>query len=171
VELEVIPLDFRAGWQEQPGRSADTFATTHLQKPHVDPHRWMDSMERFANSFRQIHELRKEQQDPKLDPVKIALIDDGVDTAHSDLRGVNNRYLRGMSFDDGEAGPGRVSPYWNSASGHGTLMARLIRRICPSAIIYVIKVRTTSTVNSNKVQIGIESTIKASIVGAFLKSL
>lgn len=60
----------------------------------------------------------------------------------------------------------RVSPWWHSSSGyamstndnnrsqtdlesrHGTLMARLIAGVCPSAIIHVIKLHTVHRTHS-----------------------
>ncbi|TLS24928.1 hypothetical protein PpBr36_08863, partial [Pyricularia pennisetigena] len=138
------------------GRTLDT---PPPQERRVDPHKWMLCMEEFASSFRQIRELRKKHNDPFLRPVTIALIDDGVNITHEELCGRN---FPGKSFDHyKEDGWWRVSPYWNSATGHGTLMARLIQRICPSATIHVIKLKTVRTVNSGKIQIDSQSAVQA----------
>lgn len=124
----------------------------------VDMHKWMQCMEEFAYQFQQIEALRSEPPDPSLKPVEIALIDDGADITHPDLRGMK---IPGKSFHHYQEGSTwRVSPYWNSASNHGTLMARLIHRICPSAIIHVIKLETFPVGNSAKLQINTDSVIE-----------
>lgn len=65
-------------------------------------------------------------------PVKVALIDDGVD-----LNELDHSPAFGISFcpgeDDGE------NPWYYSSSGHGTFMASQIYRICPMAELYVFK--------------------------------
>lgn len=129
------------------------------QEPSIDPHRWMQCMEEFSSAFRQIKGLNDRQSDPALNPITVALIDDGADITHPEL---NGKRFPGKSFHDYTDGSSwRVSPYWHSASGHGTLMARLIHRICPSAIIYVIKLQTYKPAESNKLQINPESAIRA----------
>ncbi|KAF3074378.1 hypothetical protein CFAM422_003607 [Trichoderma lentiforme] len=129
------------------------------QQKGVDMHKWMQCMEEFASRFQQIEALRLEPPDPFLKPVEIALIDDGADITHPDLRGMK---IPGKSFHHYQEGSTwRVSPYWNSASNHGTLMARLIHRICPSAIIHIIKLETFPLRNSTKLQINTDSVIEA----------
>lgn len=121
------------GRAQPPDQSAEKITTSDTQERHVDPHKWMKSMERFAEAFSQINELGTRRTDPALHPVTVALIDDGVDITHEDLQGLDGRNLPGRSFDYyREQEWWRVSPYWISVRGHGTLMARLIRRICPA---------------------------------------
>ncbi|KAJ4256271.1 hypothetical protein NW762_009351 [Fusarium torreyae] len=133
--------------------------STLRQGRSVDPHKWMQCMEEFASYFRQIRALRDRVADPSLKPVEVALIDDGTDITHPDLKGMK---FPGKSFHDYQEGSTwRVSPYWDSASGHGTLMARLIHRICPSAIIHVIKLQTFIGEGSTKLQISPDSAVKA----------
>ena len=130
------------------------------QQRSVDPHKWMQCMDEFASYFRQIRALREKVTDPTLGPVKVALIDDGTDITHPDLRG---KVIPGKSFHHyQENNTWRVSPYWDSASGHGTLMARLIHRVCPSAIIHAIKLQTFAGEGSNKAQINPESAVRVS---------
>jgi hypothetical protein len=116
-------------------------------------------MEEFASCFRKIKGVNDQRADPALNPITVALIDDGTDITHSEL---NGKEFPGKSFHEYSDGSSwRVSPYWDSASGHGTLMARLIHRICPSAIIYVIKLQTYVPAGSGKLQINPESAIQA----------
>ncbi|KAF4961920.1 hypothetical protein FSARC_9961 [Fusarium sarcochroum] len=142
------------------GQSVDNLP--ERQERHVDPHKWMQSMGNFAEQFRQVLFAGKEDIDPSVEPVEIALIDDGADITRRDLGNINGEKFPGKSFcyyQDNDTW--RVSPYWDSSSGHGTLMARLIQKICPSAIIHVIKLQTFAVENSNKLQINPDSAIKA----------
>lgn len=125
----------------------------------IDPHKWMECMTSFSKRFKQIKALRG--NNPSLPPVEVALIDDGVDIMHPDLNDTRDRTFLGQSFDlhNGGSTP-RVPPYWSSPSGHGTLMARLIHKICPSAIIHVIKLQTFWSGNSKKLQIKPDSAVK-----------
>ncbi|KAG5761608.1 hypothetical protein H9Q72_010296 [Fusarium xylarioides] len=126
----------------------------------IDPHKWMECMASFTKSFKQIKALRA--NNPSLPPVEVALIDDGVDIMHPDLNDTRDRTFLGQSFDHHNGGSTpRVPPYWSSSSGHGTLMARLIHKICPSAIIHVIKLQTFWSGNSKKLQIKPDSAVKA----------
>jgi hypothetical protein len=130
------------------------------QERAVDPHKWMQCMEHFASYFRQIRALRDKITDSSLGPVEVALIDDGTDIMHPDLKGMN---FLGKSFHHYKEGSTwRVSPYWDSSSGHGTLMARLIHRICPSAVIHVIKLQTFASEGSRKLQINHDSAVQVS---------
>lgn len=119
-------------------------------------------MENFASCFSQIRALRDEISDPALGPVKVALIDDGTDITHPDLKGVK---FPGKSFHHYQDGSTwRVSPYWDSSSGHGTLMARLIHRICPSAVIHIIKLQTFGGDGSTKLQINPDSAVSVRLL-------
>lgn len=112
-------------------------------------------MHEFAECFRNIKGIKDENSNPDLNPVTVALIDDGVDITHEELLGCE---VLGKSFDHSADG-WRINPYWDSAVGHGTLMARLIHKICPSAVIYVIKLKTVGS-NDGKLQISQESAIE-----------
>ncbi|ROW06250.1 hypothetical protein VPNG_08109 [Cytospora leucostoma] len=135
-------------------------------KRRVDPHKWMQCMENFAEEFRQIKGIHEKQMDPLLNPVTVALIDDGTDITLPELqvrtspRDRSYRSFPGKSFDQFQGG-WRVSPYWVSSGGHGTIMARLIHKVCPSAVIYVIKLMTQRTATSDKLQIEPKSAIQA----------
>jgi hypothetical protein len=121
-------------------------------------------MQNFSQCFRQIKALR-EATGVSPSPVEVALIDDGVDITHPDLNDIKDRRIFGKSFDsEGGSSNNRVPPYWSSSSGHGTLMAKFIHKVCPSAIIHVIKLQTVSAANSKKLQIKPESAIKVPFI-------
>ncbi|KAI8191102.1 hypothetical protein KHU50_000305 [Colletotrichum sp. SAR 10_65] len=142
----------------QPAVNQTSSQDSRPPKRSVDPHKWIQCMDRFAESFKNIKCVRDGVKDSSLSPVRVALIDDGTDITHSEL----NIQLPGKSFETCQEGPvSRVVPYWESASGHGTLMARLIRRVCPSAEILVIKLNVSTSEGSDKFQINVDSAIKA----------
>lgn len=129
------------------------------QEGEMDQHRWMQSMEAFTTAFLRVKQPSSQHiaANKSFQPVKIALIDDGVDTTNRSLQG--KKYF-GRSFAFDETG-GRNFPYWISDGNHGTVMARFIRKLCPTADIYIIKVATRSGArNSRKLTIDIESAIE-----------
>ncbi|KAI5864682.1 peptidase S8/S53 domain-containing protein [Durotheca rogersii] len=68
--------------------------------------------------------------------VSVALIDDGVQFGHEPPQG---KIKDSWSFDDGYDGadlPGARKPFHESQTGHGTLMASMICRVCPGAKIF-----------------------------------
>lgn len=91
-------------------------------------HRWLSSVDRCAEWVRNMDGLR---------PVKVALIDDGVDANHDYLR---ENIKRGITFCTSHPRKERVtSSYYASTSGHGTLMGTLIRTVCPAVELYIAK--------------------------------
>lgn len=138
--------------------SSDGPAMTPRPEGYSNPHKWMQCMEEFASYFSQIKGIHDRMEDASSNPVTVALIDDGADITHPELKGNN---FPGKSFDLYNDGL-RVSPFWTSDSGHGTLMARLIHRICPSAMIHIIKLKTVKTADSGKLQIDPQSAFQAS---------
>lgn len=117
-----------------------------------DSHAWLECMDVFVKKFRTV----ADPDNTSSKPVVVALLDDGVTLPYE---GANSRLFDGTSFqtyDDDQ----RVSPFWISETGHGTLMARLIHRICPKALIKVLKLQTRPTADLSKVQIVESSAIK-----------
>ncbi|KAK6206582.1 hypothetical protein LQW54_007652 [Pestalotiopsis sp. IQ-011] len=80
-------------------------------------HRWLKCMEDFSQFL----------------PIKIAIIDDGIDTTKSRFHG---RVIGGQSFGD----QANYTPsFCVSAGGHGTTMAHQVTRIVPGAKIISLK--------------------------------
>jgi subtilisin family serine protease len=70
--------------------------------------------------------------------VRVAIIDDGVDGFHEDLRGkIKAGWPREKATSVWE-------PFYRSDHGHGTAMARLIAAACPHVDLYVAKLKTLS---------------------------
>ena len=106
-------------------------------------HRWLDCMDRFADEIQNVDVPPTDNELLKND-IKVALIDDGVDLYAETLRG---KVRGGESFDRGGLRENGPSPFYTSATGHGTVMADMICRVCPVAKLYVYKLETHAAVN------------------------
>jgi len=71
---------------------------------------------------------------PVAERVTVALIDDGVDISE---RSLNAKIIGGRSFCQRDKYLSK--PYYVTSGGHGTIMASLICRVCPSAQLYIVK--------------------------------
>ncbi|KAK2591052.1 hypothetical protein QQS21_011266 [Conoideocrella luteorostrata] len=69
-------------------------------------------------------------------PIKIAIIDDGIDAS---LPIFDHRVACGASFGTSLGMEHSATPYFVSSGHHGTLMGALILRMCPSAKLYIAK--------------------------------
>jgi hypothetical protein len=110
---------------------------------NLQSHRWLDCMDRFADEIQNIT-VPPTENDLLKNDIKVALIDDGVDLYAETLRG---KVRGGESFDRGGLRENGPSPYYTSATGHGTVMADMICRVCPVAKLYVYKLETHAGVN------------------------
>jgi hypothetical protein len=102
----------------------------------LQSHRWLDCMNAFADLIQNV-ELRTDEPELK-DPIIVALIDDGVNNCHPALR---SKIHGGVSFHRG-LGDNMPVPYYVTSTGHGTVMATMITRICPTAKLQVLKLDT-----------------------------
>lgn len=96
-------------------------------------------MTAFADFIRNYPDPLSESSE-KFEPVKVALIDDGVD---STFKGLNERIARGQSYS--RRGSDLCNPYYLSTCGHGTVMACLICQMCPKVKLYVAKLDEEET--------------------------
>jgi hypothetical protein len=132
----------RRGEGGQGGKQSDE----RPPKQVVSSQEWIKCLEDFVRLFGEIKSTRIPKaklpsHNEALNATTVAVIDDGVTIPHHESAG---KVFSGKSFsvyDDGW----RVRPYWSSDTGHGTLMARLIHRVCPKAHIDVIKLQTRVT--------------------------
>ncbi|KAH6851063.1 hypothetical protein B0I37DRAFT_373102 [Chaetomium sp. MPI-CAGE-AT-0009] len=141
------------------GKSVRAKSTTEDDKKAVaEKQEWISCMEKFAAFIRGYREdVEDAIQDPKLRPprVKLALIDDGVDGLNADLSCI---IKAGQTFS--ERDDHHYNSYFKSARGHGTIMAMLIRKICPNVKLYVAKLNEEKT-GRNSFSITAESVVKA----------
>ncbi|KAM6482792.1 hypothetical protein HDV62DRAFT_335409 [Trichoderma sp. SZMC 28011] len=129
-----------------------------MQKPHtsgsknddvVQIYHWHKCMEKFGRFFRQVD--RKFL--PKPEPIRIAVIDDGIDTTEPRL---HNYIVGGQCFCSNDESPS----FCVSAGGHGTTMARLISWVFPQAKILSLKL-DEYTQNDGTSQFSVSSATKA----------
>ncbi|KAF7898370.1 hypothetical protein EAF00_004816 [Botryotinia globosa] len=163
VPLSIQPRIIQAKRSDEDGQNRRlltmNFAASEMKQEHIlQPHRWLNCMDEFKDVFQNVWswtmKQKLQQQEALMQPVEIALIDDGVDDLQSRLRG---KISDGKSFDYGDEGANRIRSHWISERGHGTVMAKNIVRICPMAKIYVIKLETNFDLKEQKARIGTRS--------------
>lgn len=75
--------------------------------------------------------------------VRVAVIDDGIDGSLEYFYNRDN-IADGETFLQGQgSGNRRPGSFYATSGGHGTLMAKLICRLCPQASLYVAKIGDT----------------------------
>jgi subtilisin family serine protease len=90
--------------------------------------------------------------------VRVALIDDGVDAAYQHL---SKNIVRGETYS--RRNPDLYNAYYQSTNGHGTVMACLIRQMCPKVKLYVAKLDEKPT--DDGMQITTASAAKVCFLG------
>lgn len=96
---------------------------------HRRESKWMETMRKFAQLLREAS-----RQEPDVSPVKIAIIDDGIDPTHDIFTGL---IQTGESFYRMSEYSGRRGAFYVPSGEHGTLMAKLICEICPAVKLYI----------------------------------
>ncbi|QPC72231.1 hypothetical protein HYE68_002983 [Fusarium pseudograminearum] len=117
------------------------------QRARIDPYQWLSVMDRFSDGIASLEPLEcfpgedEYLKHPSLPAelrkdVKVALIDDGVNFMHKSLaENMDGGKSFDREYDDGYR-PGPREPFHGSATGHGTCMAYMIRRVCPRVKIF-----------------------------------
>uniref|UniRef100_A0A093UM10 Subtilisin NAT n=2 Tax=Talaromyces marneffei PM1 TaxID=1077442 RepID=A0A093UM10_TALMA len=88
---------------------------------------WIRSMEHFSNFLQRIKPTNAA-------PIKIAIIDDGIDATIPDIQ---RRIAVGKTFSPYPNSTEFMNAYFVPRGLHGTLMARLICKICPKPKLFV----------------------------------
>lgn len=88
----------------------------------------MKAMEDFAEF------LKSAKPNPQVRPIKIAIIDDGIDTSLDDF---TDKIQVGESFFQLSELFGRRGAYYVPTGKHGTLMAQSICSVCPAVKLYI----------------------------------
>ena len=100
-------------------------------KQRATRHQWLICMDEFADFMQNF-----KPPNASYEPIKIALIDDGVDMKEDALHG---KVLGGRSFCMRDEEQNLNRSYYVKSGGHGTAMASLICRVCPHAKLIVLK--------------------------------
>ncbi|KAK3987707.1 intracellular serine protease [Cladorrhinum sp. PSN332] len=124
------------------------------EKPEASKHNWIDCMKQFRGLL--VNLERSAEYQRLEEPIKVALIDDGVD-----FMDVESPQVGGQTFCPRDEENNLNHPYYASATGHGTIMAKLINFICPRAELYVLRLEDHPSTSEGARQIGAESAAKA----------
>ncbi|KAK0645718.1 hypothetical protein B0T16DRAFT_327967 [Cercophora newfieldiana] len=79
-------------------------------------------------------EKRKRLRDSIDTPIRVALIDDGVD-----VKDLEYTFIGGRTFCTRDEEYNLIHPYYVSRAGHGTIMAQYIQSMCPATHFYVLR--------------------------------
>lgn len=90
-----------------------------------EPHRWLYAVDEFVKN--EVTPIVGKKR------IKVALIDDGIDISQFNDEDV---WVPGWPLE----GPtSKEGPWYYSTQGHGTHMAKMIRRVCPHVQLFVAK--------------------------------
>ena len=118
--------------EEARKNDATSVSRSTIPKPPAEEHRWLQCMDRFAEFIGNVSRRASVGEAPT-----IALIDDGVNHLHDPA--LPQRISGGRSFSGNDDHNMLTQSHCVSDTGHGTLMASLICRVCPTAKLFVIK--------------------------------
>jgi hypothetical protein len=110
-------------------------------------------MKDFASFLRNI-------KTEKVAPVKIAIIDDGIDATLDSLQG---KIAGGTSFCPYPNSTDLMNAYFVPSGRHGTLMASLICQICPDPRLYIARLEERPAVDGNDRRITAKSAAKVKV--------
>ncbi|PNP79773.1 hypothetical protein FNYG_06866 [Fusarium nygamai] len=91
-----------------------------------------------------------------IEPIQIAIIDDGVD-----MKDLDYHFTGGRSFCVRSEHRGLLDPYYMSRTGHGTIMAKNIHLMCPHASLFILRLEDTPSEDGAKLNITARSAAKA----------
>jgi hypothetical protein len=115
---------------------------------------WISKVKGFSTFMRNIPRRERE----KIPPIKIAVIDDGVDASLEFFIGL---IAGGKSFCPYSSSSDLMNAYYVPSGQHGTMMADLIRQICPSCRLYVARLDERPSRSDSSRQITMESAAEA----------
>jgi hypothetical protein len=110
--------------------------------------RWIDCLVNFRRLVSRSPEAKK------AGPIKIAIIDDGVDAS---LVSLDGKIAIGESFCPYANSADLMSPYYVPAGNHGTVMATLICKVCPEVKLYVARLDERQSAGNRQRQITAKS--------------
>jgi hypothetical protein len=140
IKVETIEENTRRSDQSTaPGARAKPLSTTNQR--NLSAHKWLNCMDAFADEIQNVAVPSTQEADLKKE-ITVALIDDGVNI---DIPTIAGKVMGGATFDRGEPDENGPSPYFHSDTGHGTVMADTICRVCPTAKLYFFKLETHPT--------------------------
>ncbi|KAM0254704.1 hypothetical protein ACHAQJ_006485 [Trichoderma viride] len=106
------------------------------QTEHSTKHEWIQCMKEFRRLLFDAERYYDRGKVEELieEPIKIALIDDGVD-----VKDLEFGFIGGRTFCTRDEEHNLNDPYYVSSTGHGTIMAKQIHLLCPRAQFYILR--------------------------------
>ena len=115
---------------------ANAMRTEGDQTEHSTKHEWIQCMKEFRKLLFDAERYcdRQKIEESIEEPIKVALIDDGVD-----VKDLEYTFIGGRTFCTRDEQHNLNDPYYVSSTGHGTIMAKQIHLLCPRAQFYVLR--------------------------------
>lgn len=95
---------------------------------------WIKSIADFAGFLRESAKSKLHGGEEKIDSLKIAIIDDGIDAT---ISGLQQQIANGATFYPYSQASELMNAYFVPSGMHGTIMAQMICRICPNVQLYI----------------------------------
>ncbi|QYS95166.1 Subtilisin, putative [Trichoderma simmonsii] len=135
-------------------RYASDFRSMVGNENESDP--WVECMKTFR---RFLHNCQKSlSEESKTNPVKIAIIDDGIDASEPSLR---QSIAMGKTFSHYPNSTEFMNAYFVPSGKHGTQMAKLITEICPNPRLFIARLDERQAPDGSGRRITTESATKA----------
>ncbi|KAF5650767.1 intracellular serine protease [Fusarium tjaetaba] len=152
VELE-WPNTHRRRTDKTPARAEEV-------PEHTTKHEWIQCMTDFRKLIFEAEANYSMAPGTKvsemIEPIQIAIIDDGVD-----MKDLDYHFTGGRSFCVRSEHRGLLDPYYMSRTGHGTIMAKNIHLMCPHASLFILRLEDTPSEDGTKMNITARSAAKA----------
>jgi hypothetical protein len=127
---------------------------------HTTKHEWIQCMTDFSRMISDDEAnyaiAAESRVSDNIEPIQIAIIDDGVD-----MKDLDYRFMGGRSFCVRSEHRGILDPYYMSRTGHGAIMAKNIHLVCPHASLCVLRLKDTPSEDGTKLNITARSAAKA----------
>ncbi|CCT70672.1 related to microbial serine proteinase [Fusarium fujikuroi IMI 58289] len=152
VELE-WPNAHRKRTDKTPARAEEV-------PEHTTKHEWIQCMTDFRKLVFEAEANYPMAPGTKIsemiEPIQVAIIDDGVD-----IKDLDYDFTGGRSFCIRSEHRGLLDPYYMSRTGHGTIMAKNIHLMCPHASLFILRLEDTPSEDGTKLNITARSAAKA----------
>ncbi|KAL7937004.1 hypothetical protein V8C35DRAFT_213161 [Trichoderma chlorosporum] len=129
-------VDVHKEWPIIQREQLDANALLAGEQEHSTKHEWIQCMKEFRRLLFDAERYydRGKVEEIIEEPIKVALIDDGVD-----VKDLEFSFIGGRTFCTRDEEHNLNDPYYVSSTGHGTIMAKQIHLLCPRAQFYILR--------------------------------
>ncbi|KAF5597985.1 intracellular serine protease [Fusarium pseudoanthophilum] len=154
-------VEVELDWPNTHRRRTDKTSARAEEVPeHTTKHEWIQCMTDFRKLIFEAEANYPMAPETKvsdmIEPIQIAIIDDGVD-----MKDLDYHFTGGRSFCVRSEHRGLLDPYYMSRTGHGTIMAKNIHLMCPHASLFILRLEDTPSEDGTKMNITARSAAKA----------